>query len=206
MRRDVCANVPIIALFAPGRYRLAGLAPTDARSGPSHPRRPRGSRPSPEVDCTSHMPDSQKVIITCAVTGSIHTPSMSPYLPVTPQEIADAAVAAAEAGAAIVHLHARDPVDGHPTQDPTYFRQFAGDIARRCDVVQNFTTGGAATMTIEERLQPALQLKPEVASLNMGSMNFGLFPMLKRFTSFKHAWERTYLATSDERIFRNTFK
>ena len=109
-------------------------------------------------------------------------------------------------GAAIVHLHARDPVDGHPTQDPKYFREFAADIARRCDVVQNFTTGGAATMTIEERLQPALQLKPEVASLNMGSMNFGLFPMLKRFTDFKYDWERTYLATSDERIFRNTFR
>src|SRR5207244_2259381 len=125
------------------------------------------------------MAASRNVIITCAVTGSIHTPSMSPYLPVTPQEIADAAVGAAEAGAAIVHLHARDPVDGHPTQDPKYFREFAADIARRSDVVLNFTTGGAATMTIEERLQPALQLKPEVASLNMGSMNFGLFPMLK---------------------------
>src|SRR5215218_5324455 len=152
------------------------------------------------------MAEPRKVIITCAVTGSIHTPSMSPFLPVTPQEIADAAVAAAQAGAAIVHLHARDPDDGHPTQDPRYFREFAADIARRCDVVQNFTTGGAATMSIEERLQPALQLKPEVASLNMGSMNFGLFPMLKRFTSFRHEWERTYLATSDERIFRNTFR
>src|SRR6266571_1888135 len=152
------------------------------------------------------MAASRNVIITCAVTGSIHTPSMSPYLPVTPQEIANAAVAAAEAGAAIVHLHARDPVDGHPTQDPKYFREFAADIARRSDVVLNFTTGGAATMTIEERLQPALQLKPEVASLNMGSMNFGLFPMLKRFTTFKFDWEKSYLATSDERIFRNTFK
>jgi uncharacterized protein (DUF849 family) len=149
---------------------------------------------------------SRSVIITCAITGSIHTPSMSPYLPVTPQEIADAAVGAAEAGAAIVHLHARDPVDGHPTQDPKYFRVFAADITRRSDVVINFTTGGAATMTIEERLQPALQLKPEVASLNMGSMNFGLFPMLRRISTFKFDWERTYLATSDERIFRNTFK
>ena len=101
---------------------------------------------------------------------------------------------AAEAGAAIVHLHARDPVDGHPTQDPKYFREFAADIARRSDVVINFTTGGAATMTIEERLQPALQLKPEVASLNMGSMNFGLYPMLKRFPTFKFDWERPYLA------------
>ena len=152
------------------------------------------------------MADPHPVIITCAVTGSIHTPSMSPHLPVTPREIADAAVGAAEAGAAIVHLHARDPVDGHPTQDPKYFREFAADIKRRSNVVLNFTTGGAATMTIEERLQPALQLKPEVASLNMGSMNFGLFPMLKRFTTFKHPWEREYLATSNERIFRNTFR
>ncbi|MEP6657395.1 MAG: 3-keto-5-aminohexanoate cleavage protein [Betaproteobacteria bacterium] len=152
------------------------------------------------------MAASPNVIITCAITGSIHTPSMSPHLPITPKEIADAAVAAAEAGAAIVHLHARDPVDGHPTQDPKYFREFAADIARRSDVVINFTTGGAATMTIDERLQPALQLKPEVASLNMGSMNFGLFPMLKRFSTFRFDWERTYLATSDERIFRNTFK
>jgi uncharacterized protein (DUF849 family) len=152
------------------------------------------------------MAEARKVIITCAITGSIHTPSMSPYLPVTPKEIADAAVAAAEAGAAIVHLHARDPVDGRPTQDPKYFREFAPDIKRRSNVVINFTTGGAATMSIEERLQPALQLKPEVASLNMGSMNFGLYPMLKRFTQFKHDWERDYLQTSDSRVFRNTFK
>jgi len=152
------------------------------------------------------MADKRKVIITCAVTGSIHTPSMSPHLPITPQEIADAAVGAAEAGAAIVHLHARDPVDGHPTQDPRYFREFAADIKRRCDVVLNFTTGGAATMTIEERLQPALQLKPEVASLNMGSMNFGLFPMLNRYKEFKFDWEKPYLAGSDDRVFRNTFK
>ena len=152
------------------------------------------------------MSANRKVIITCAVTGSIHTPTMSPHLPITPREIAEAAVGAAEAGAAIVHLHARDPADGRPTQDPRYFREFAADIARRCDVVVNFTTGGAATMTIEERLQPALQLKPEVASLNMGSMNFGLYPMLKRFPTFKFDWERPYLAGSEDRIFKNTFK
>jgi len=152
------------------------------------------------------MAQPRKVIITCAITGSIHTPSMSPHLPVTPREIADAAVGAAEAGAAIVHLHARDPVDGRPTQDPKYFREFAADIRKRSDVVINFTTGGAATMTIEERLQPALLLKPEVASLNMGSMNFGLYPMLERFHEFRFDWERDYLATSDARIFRNTFK
>jgi uncharacterized protein (DUF849 family) len=153
------------------------------------------------------MADSKrKVIVTCAVTGSIHTPTMSPHLPITPREIADAAVGAAQAGAAIVHLHARDPVDGHPTQDPKYFREFARDIASRSDVVINFTTGGASTMTIEERLQPALQLKPEVASLNMGSMNFGLFPMLKRYREFRFDWEKPYLAGSDDRVFKNTFR
>jgi len=149
---------------------------------------------------------SRKVIITCAVTGSIHTPSMSPHLPVTPSEIARAAVDAAAAGAAIVHLHARDPVDGSPSQDPALFRQFLPEIARQSDVVINITTGGAPTMTVEERLQPALQLKPEVASLNMGSMNFGLFPMLGRYRDFKYPWERPYLEGSDERIFKNTFR
>ncbi len=131
---------------------------------------------------------------------------MSPHLPITPKEIADAAVAAAEAGAAIVHLHARDPVDGRPTQDPKYFLEFAPEIARRSDVVINFTTGGASTMMVEERLQPALQLKPEVASLNMGSMNFGLYPMLARFKDFKFDWERPYLEGSFDRVFKNTFR
>src|SRR2546430_887547 len=122
-----------------------------------------------------------KVIITCAVTGSIHTPTMSPYLPITPEEIAEAAIEAAKAGAAIVHLHARDPKDGRPTQDPELFRHFARKIKAESDVVINFTTGGAPTMSIEERLQPTLRLKPEVASLNMGSMNFGLYEMLGRY-------------------------
>ena len=147
-----------------------------------------------------------KVIITCAVTGSIHTPSMSPYLPVTPAEIAKAAIGAAQAGAAIVHLHARDPKDGSPSQDPQLFHEFLPQIAVASDVVINLTTGGAATMTVEERLQPALQLQPEVASLNMGSMNFGLYEMLGRFKEFKHDWERPYLEGSDERIFKNTFR
>ena len=147
-----------------------------------------------------------KVIITCAVTGSIHTPSMSPHLPVTPAEIADAAIGAAQAGAAIVHLHARDPQSGAPTQDPEIFERFLPKIASACDVVVNLTTGGAATMTIEERLQPALRLKPEVASLNMGSMNFGLYEMLGRYKNFKHDWERPYLEGSDDRIFKNTFR
>src|SRR5438874_12638299 len=147
-----------------------------------------------------------KVIITCAVTGSIHTPTMSPYLPITPEEIADAAIAAAEAGAAIVHLHARDPKDGRPTQDPELFKKFAVKIKGASDVVINFTTGGAPTMSIEERLQPTLKLKPEVASLNMGSMNFGLYEMLGRYKEFKYDWEKPYLAGSDDRIFKNTFK
>jgi uncharacterized protein (DUF849 family) len=147
-----------------------------------------------------------KVIITCAVTGSIHTPSMSPYLPVTPDEIAEAAIGAVKAGAAIVHLHARNPKDGSPTQDPEVFRQFLPKIKSSCDGVVNLTTGGAPTMSTEERLQPALRLKPEVASLNMGSMNFGLYEMLGRYKEFKHPWEEPYLAGSDERIFKNTFK
>jgi uncharacterized protein (DUF849 family) len=147
-----------------------------------------------------------KVIITCAVTGSIHTPTMSPHLPITPGEIAEAAIGAAKAGAAIVHLHARNPKDGSPTQDPALFRQFGASIRAASDVVLNFTTGGAPTMSIEERLQPALQLKPEVASLNMGSMNFGLYEMLGRYKEFKHDWEKPYLAASDDRIFKNTFK
>jgi uncharacterized protein (DUF849 family) len=151
------------------------------------------------------MPAQRKVIITCAVTGAIHTPSMSPHLPITPDEIAAAAIGAAEAGAAIVHLHARMPDDGRPTQDPEMFRRFLPAIKAASNVVLNFTTGGAPTMPLEERLQPALQLKPEVASLNMGSMNFGLYEMLNRHTDFKYDWERPYLAESDNRIFRNTF-
>ncbi|NQE48167.1 3-keto-5-aminohexanoate cleavage protein [Herbaspirillum rubrisubalbicans] len=152
------------------------------------------------------MAQPRKVIITCAVTGAIHTPSMSPYLPVTPEQIRDEALAAAEAGAAIVHLHARDPDNGKPTQDPEQFRKFLPQIKARSNVVINLTTGGAPTMGVEERLQPALQLQPEVASLNMGSMNFGLYEMLNRFKDFKYDWEQPYLAGSDDRIFRNTFK
>jgi len=147
-----------------------------------------------------------KVIVTCAVTGSIHTPSMSPYLPVSPEEIAEGAIGAAKAGAAIVHLHAREPADGRPTQDPKMFMRFLPKIKAACDVVINLTTGGAPTMSVEERLQPALQLKPEVASLNMGSMNFGLYEMIGRTKEWKHDWEKPYLAGSDERIFKNTFR
>ena len=151
------------------------------------------------------MATTRKVIITCAVTGAIHTPSMSPHLPVTAKEIAEGALGAAEAGAAIVHLHARDPVDGHPTQDPKYFEPFLKSIRERSNVVVNLTTGGAPTMLVEERVQPALKFKPEVASLNMGTMNFGLFEMLKRTKEFKYDWERPYLEGSWKGIFRNTF-
>src|SRR5882762_7333607 len=152
------------------------------------------------------MAKARKVIITCAVTGSIHTPSMSPHLPITASEIADAAIGAAEAGAAIVHLHARNPKDGRPDQSLEAFSPFLKVIKQRSACVVNITTGGAATMTIDERLAPCANFKPEVASLNMGTMNFGLFPMLARFKEFKHDWERPYLANSDERIFKNTFK
>ena len=148
---------------------------------------------------------ARKVIITCAVTGAIHTPSMSPYLPITPEEIADAAIGAAEAGAAIVHLHARDPQTGRPDQSPEAFAPFLKVIKQRSDCVINITTGGAPTMLVEERVRPAAHYKPEVASLNMGSMNFGLYPMLDRFNEFKHEWERPYLEGSRDRIFRNTF-
>jgi uncharacterized protein (DUF849 family) len=152
------------------------------------------------------MATNRKVIITCAVTGAIHTPSMSPHLPVTPEEIAEAAIGAAEAGAAIVHLHARDPVTGRPDQSPEAFAPFLGVIRQSSNVVVNITTGGAPTMTVDERVRPAAHFAPEVASLNMGSMNFGLFPMLERFKTFRHDWERPYLEGSDERIFKNTFR
>ena len=151
------------------------------------------------------MSANNKVIITCAVTGAIHTPSMSPYLPVTAQEIADAAVGAFEAGAAIIHLHARDPVTGKPDQRPEAFVPFLKDIKARCDAVINLTTGGSPYMTVQERMRPAKVLKPEVASMNMGTMNFGLFPMLERFKEFKFDWERPYLEGSKDLIFRNTY-
>jgi uncharacterized protein (DUF849 family) len=152
------------------------------------------------------MKKADKVIITCAVTGSIHTPSMSPHLPVTPDEIADAALGAAEAGAAIVHLHARNPQDGRPEQTTEAFMRFLPQIKRASDVVVNLTTGGAPTMSVEERMQPAVELKPEVASLNLGSMNFGLYEMLDRYKDFQHDWEAPYLQGSEDRVFRNTFR
>jgi len=155
---------------------------------------------------TSFKPKRRKVMITCAVTGAIHTPSMSPHLPITADEIAEAALGAHAAGAALVHLHARDPVNGRPDQRPEAFAPFLTRIRQACDAVINITTGGAPTMSVEERLQPCAYFKPEVASLNMGSMNFGLFPMLARFAQFKFDWERPYLEGSDDRIFKNTFR
>jgi uncharacterized protein (DUF849 family) len=149
---------------------------------------------------------ARKVIITCAVTGSIHTPTMSPHLPITPDEIAEAAVGAAEAGAAIIHLHARDPKDGRPTPDPGVFMEFLPRIKQQSDAVVNITTGGGHGMTLAERLAAPLRASPEMCSLNMGSMNFGLFPLLDRYPNFQHDWERQHLENSRDFIFRNTFK
>ena len=151
------------------------------------------------------MTTKRKVIITCAPTGAIHTPSMSPYLPVTPKEIEDAALAAAKAGAAILHLHARDPQDGRPTQDPAVFAEFLPQVKSGTDAVINITTGGSPHMTVAERLRPAHHFQPELASLNMGSMNFGLYPMLERFKDLKHSWEREHLENSRDLVFKNTY-
>jgi uncharacterized protein (DUF849 family) len=152
------------------------------------------------------MARSGKVIISCAVTGSIHTPTMSPHLPLTPDEVASQAIEAAEAGAAILHLHARDPKDGRPTPDPKVFMQFLPRIKQASDAVVNITTGGGHGMSLEERLAAPLAASPEMCSCNMGSMNFGLFPMLNRYKEFKHEWERTHLENSRDFIFRNTYK
>jgi len=149
---------------------------------------------------------ANKVIISCAITGSIHTPSMSPHLPVTAAEIAESALGAAEAGAALVHLHARNPDDGRPDQSPEAFEPFLKVIKQSSDVVVNLTTGGSPYMSVEERVRPAAVWKPEIASLNMGSMNFGLFPMLKRYTAFEHEWEPAMLEGSHDLVFRNSFK
>ncbi|MGB8817008.1 MAG: 3-keto-5-aminohexanoate cleavage protein [Rhizobiaceae bacterium] len=148
---------------------------------------------------------SDPVIITCAITGSIHTPTMSPYLPITPDQIVVEAVAAAEAGAAIIHLHARDPQTGLPSGDPALFMDFLPRIKARTDAVLNISTGGSSRMTLDQRLAPAKAAKPEMCSLNMGSMNFGLFPMLERHTTWKHDWEPGFLEATKDIIFKNTF-
>ena len=146
-----------------------------------------------------------KVIITCAVTGSIHTPTMSPHLPVTPEEIATQAIDAARAGAAILHLHARNPADGRPTADPDVFMQFLPRIKAECDAVINITTGGSSLMTLDERLAAPTLAEPEMCSLNMGSMNFGIFPLKDRYRDWKHAWEPKLLEATRDVVFKNTF-
>jgi uncharacterized protein (DUF849 family) len=157
------------------------------------------------MPATATKPEG-KVIISCAVTGSIHTPTMSPHLPITPQQIAESALGAAEAGAAIVHLHARDPKDGRPTPDPEVFLRFLPVIKQASNVVINITTGGGHGMSLEERLAAARRAQPEMCSLNMGSMNFGLYPMLQRYQSWKYDWEPAALERSRDFIFRNTYK
>jgi len=149
--------------------------------------------------------ENQKVIITCAVTGGIHTPTMSDALPVTPDEIAEQSIAAAEAGASILHLHARDPETGRPTPDPDVFMRFLPRIKQATDAVINITTGGGMKMTLEERLAAPLAAKPEMCSLNMGSINFGIYPMADRYEDWKHDWEEPYLRQTTDYIFRNTF-
>jgi len=146
------------------------------------------------------------VIITCAVTGGVHTPTMSDALPITPDEIAQQSIEAAEAGASIIHLHARDPETGKPTPDPDVFMQFLPRIKQSTDAVINITTGGGLGMTVEERLAGPIQAEPEMTSLNMGSMNFGLHPLASKYTNWKHDWEQPYLANTDDFIFRNTFR
>jgi uncharacterized protein (DUF849 family) len=146
------------------------------------------------------------VIVTCAVTGAIHTPTMSDHLPITPAQIAAEAIAAAQAGAAIVHLHARDPIDGRPSPSAALFLEFLPAIKAGCDAVINITTGGGQNMTVQQRLECALACQPEMCSLNMGSMNFGLYPTLNRYKTFKHEWEPDYLEGSRDFIFKNTFK
>ncbi|SEO39027.1 Uncharacterized conserved protein, DUF849 family [Salinihabitans flavidus] len=151
------------------------------------------------------MAASKKVIITCAPTGAIHTPSMSPHLPITPQEILDDALAAAEAGASVLHMHARDEVTGKPDQSIEGFAKFLPQLKQATNAVINLTTGGSPFMTVEERVQPTAHFKPEVASLNMGSINFGLFPLLEKFKEFKFDWEREHLENSKDLVFRNSF-
>jgi len=147
----------------------------------------------------------RKVVITCAVTGSVHTPTMSPYLPITPDQIVADAVAAAEAGATVLHLHARDPKDGRPTPDPAVFMQFLPRIKQQTAAVINITTGGSSAMTLEQRLAAPLKAQPELCSLNLGSMNFGMFQMIPRYKDWKHEWEKPYLEATRELIFKNTF-
>jgi uncharacterized protein (DUF849 family) len=149
---------------------------------------------------------ARKVIISCAVTGAIHTPTMSDALPYRPEDIARQAIDAAEAGAAILHLHARDPETGQPSPDPGVYMRFLPVIKQATDAVVNITTGGGLSMTVEDRLKAPLVARPEMCSLNMGSMNFALFPLADRYKEWKFEWEKPYLANTDDYIFRNTFR
>ena len=148
----------------------------------------------------------KKIIISCAITGAIHTPTMSEFLPITPSQITDSAIGAANAGASIIHIHARDSKTGRPDQSPEAFAKFLPQISQSTDAILNITTGGSPFMKVEERVLPTLKFKPELASLNMGSMNFGLFPLLKKYSSFKHKWEKAHLENSADLVFKNTFK
>jgi uncharacterized protein (DUF849 family) len=148
---------------------------------------------------------NRKIILSCAITGSVHTPTMSEYLPITPQQIVDSALEAAQAGAAILHLHARDPETGKPSADPAHFQQICPVLAERTDAILNITTGGSARMTIEERLAYAVRVKPEMCSLNLGSMNFSFHPVAERITEWRYDWEREYVEGSKDVVFRNTF-
>jgi uncharacterized protein (DUF849 family) len=149
---------------------------------------------------------SQKVIISCAITGAMHTPSMSEYLPITPAQIAAHSIEAAQAGAAIIHLHARNPANGEPTGSPEVYAQFLPQIHAQTDAVINLTTGGSPTMAVADRLAAGLRFKPEMCSLNMGSMNFAIFPAANRIKQWKYSWEEGYVRNSDDFIFRNTFR
>ncbi len=152
------------------------------------------------------MAKARKAIITCAVTGAIHTPSMSEHLPITPDEIVEQALEAAAAGASVLHLHARDPETGKPDQTPEAFARFLPRIKQQTNAVINLTTGGSPYMRVEERVKPAAQFKPEVASLNMGSINFGLYHLLNRYKTFKFDWERQHLEATRDLVFRNSFQ
>lgn len=148
---------------------------------------------------------AKKIIISCAITGSVHTPTMSPYLPITPDDIADQAIEAAKAGASIIHLHARDPHTGMPVSDPDVFRQFLPKIHQQTDAIINLTTGGGQGMDVSQRLLAALDISPELCSLNMGSMNFGLFPIAERINKWTHDWEKNFIESTKDFVFKNTF-
>ena len=149
---------------------------------------------------------NRSVIVTCAITGGSHTPTMSQYLPITPEDIIEQSLGAAEAGASIIHLHARNPKTGKPTSDPQAFMNFLPQIKERTNAILNISTGGSPGMSVDERLSAALRAKPEMSSLNMGSMNYGLYPLLKKFNSWKYEWEPAFLKMTEDFIFKNTFK